>query len=57
MIIDGVFIFIDYRIGNTYFKGNPKFGMEHGGLFEERAKFWRMIGAHSQVDYSVKNEL
>lgn len=39
-----------YRIGNANFDGKPKFGMEYGGLFENRAQFWRTIGANLPAD-------
>lgn len=32
-----------YRIGNFHFDEQPLFGMETGGLFEDRAEFWREI--------------
>ncbi|XP_031633820.1 venom carboxylesterase-6-like isoform X2 [Contarinia nasturtii] len=34
-----------YRLGNLHFDGKPMFGNENGGIFEERAKFWREINA------------
>lgn len=46
-----------YRIGNWNFDTNSMFGMEDGGLFEERAKFWRELGAFSPVNQMTKDEL
>lgn len=31
--------------------------MEHGGLFEYRAQFWRIIEAYLPADHSDKDEL
>lgn len=39
-----------YRIGNFHFEDKPMFGMETGGLFENRAEFWR------EIRTSYKNE-
>lgn len=36
-----------YRLGNLHFDGKTIFGRENGGIFEERAKFWREINAFS----------
>lgn len=35
-----------YRIGNANYPGKALFGMEDGGIFQDRADFWRHIGAH-----------
>lgn len=35
-----------YRIGNYNFEDKSLIGMESGGLFEDRAQFWREINAH-----------
>lgn len=35
-----------YRLGNLNFDSKPMFGTEKGGIFEERAKFWRELGTH-----------
>lgn len=45
-----------YRIGNFHFDTKPMFGMESGGIFEDRARFWREIGAHLPA-HSNKDEL
>lgn len=36
-----------FRIGNLHFEDQPRFGMENGGIFEDRAQFWREI--HSSL--------
>lgn len=46
-----------YRIGNLNFQGKPVIGMEYGGLFEDRAKFWRKLAAHLSSNYATKDEL
>lgn len=33
------------------------FGNENGGLFEERAKFWRELGAHLPAAKNKNDEL
>lgn len=45
-----------YRIGNTNHDGKPMFGMEEG-LFDDRARFWREIGAHLPARSNAKEEL
>lgn len=37
-----------YRIGNYHFEDKPMIGMETGGLFEDRAQFWRDIHTNLQ---------
>lgn len=39
------------------FDGKPLFGNENGGMFEERAKFWRELGAHVPAAQAKKDEL
>lgn len=40
------------------FEGKPVFGNENGGMFEERAKFWRDLGAHVPASaHHKKDEL
>lgn len=45
-----------YRIGNLNHDGKPLFGMEIDGVFQDRAEFWREIGAHLPTR-SLKDEL
>lgn len=33
------------------------FGMEDGGIFQERAEFWRKTGAHLPSQSRIKEEL
>lgn len=44
-----------YRIGNWNFEAKAMFGMENDGLFEDRSKFWRELGAF--LPASTKDEL
>lgn len=46
-----------YRIGNYKFPGERMVGMESGGIFADRADFWRKIGAHLPARNSAKEEL
>lgn len=46
-----------YRLGNLNFDGKPMFGTENGGIFEERAKFWRELEAHLSSVKAQKDEL
>lgn len=46
-----------YRIGNLNFENKPMFGNEYGGMFEDRAKFWRELGAHLPAANVKKDEL
>lgn len=46
-----------YRIGNSNFEGKSMFGMEYDGLFEDRATFWRELGAFLPSEKSSKDEL
>lgn len=46
-----------YRIGNLNFEGKAVFGNEDGGIFEDRAKFWRDLGAHLPAAHTNKDEL
>lgn len=46
-----------YRIGNLNFEGKAVFGNEDGGIFEDRAKFWRDLGAHLPAAHTKKDEL
>lgn len=34
-----------YRIGNSHFEDKAMFGMEDGGIFEDRTEFWREINS------------
>lgn len=46
-----------YRLGNLNFDSKPMFGTEKGGIFEERAKFWRELGTHLLSSKPKKTEL
>lgn len=46
-----------YRIGNFHFEDKAMFGMENGGLFEDRTKFWRDLAAFSSANPPNKGEL
>lgn len=46
-----------YRIGNSNHNGKPLFGMEVDGIFHDRAKFWREIGAHLPSQDFKRDEL
>lgn len=46
-----------YRIGNSNFEDKPIVGMEHSGLFENRAKFWRQLLSHVPQQLAKKDEL
>lgn len=46
-----------YRIGNFHFENKPTFGMESGGLFDDRMKFWKELGAHLPAKHFHKDEL
>lgn len=41
-----------YRIGRLHFESKPLFGMESGGLFDERTKFWRELGANKPTNHT-----
>lgn len=44
-----------YRLGNFDFESKPMFGMENGGIFEDRTKFWRhLYGAKMLTFYQIK---
>nr|AXB38858.1 juvenile hormone esterase [Sitodiplosis mosellana] len=45
-----------YRLGNLNFDGKPMFGTEKGGIFEERAKFWRVLEARIHSTKPQKDE-
>ena len=46
-----------YRIGNWHFENKTMFGNENGGILEDRATFWRFLGAHLPAVHLKKDEL
>lgn len=46
-----------YRFGNWNFGTKSMFGMENGGLFEDRAKFWRELSAFLPSKHLENDEL
>lgn len=45
-----------YRIGHAHDAKKPLLGMETG-LFDNRAEFWRDLGAHLPARHGTKDEL
>lgn len=45
-----------YRIGNLHQEHEPIVKMDRG-LFDERARFWRTVGAHLPASHLFKEEL
>lgn len=45
-----------YRLGNLHFDNKPMFGMESGGIFEDRAAFWRQLYANLLNKKSANDE-